>query len=113
MRNLLKWTICLALLIFGLQSCGGNGSSVSGKSGPFNEEGVIQYVHNQAVLKCGTNVHVNSVEFVNQEDGVVTYKWTAEFKNGINRFRQSGFIYLYENGDLRDFKKMGDAELIE
>ena len=59
------------------------------------------------------NIHVSNIEKVNEEDDEVTYRWEAEFKFLGARCRQSGFIYFYKDGDLKDFKMLNNLKVAE
>ncbi len=59
------------------------------------------------------NVHILNVEKVNEEDDEVTYRWEAEFKFQGVRCRQSGFVYYYKDGDVKDFKMLNNLKVAE
>lgn len=59
------------------------------------------------------NIHVLNVNKVDGKEDEVTYRWEAEFKFLGVRCRQSGFVYYYEDGDLKDFKRLNDLNVAE
>ena len=57
------------------------------------------------------NIHITSIDKVNEENDIITYKWKANFKFEGAKCSQSGFIYFYNNGDIEDFRVLNDLEL--
>ena len=57
------------------------------------------------------NIHIKKIKKVNKENGITTYNWEADFKYQGTKASQSGFIYLYKNGDVEDFKVLNDLTI--
>ena len=90
---------------------GGNGGVEANQGGSSNSS-IKQLVKYELIANTNyENIHVLDVNMVNVEDNYVTYKWNAEFKHLGILSRQSGYIYLYRNGDIKDFVMLNDIHV--
>ena len=59
------------------------------------------------------NIHILDIKKVNEQNDFVTYEWKAEFKHLGVLCRQSGYIYLYNNGDIKDVVMLNDFHVVK
>lgn len=102
--------IPLAYICF-VVSPGDNSSRGGGGFSNSNVEKIVKY---ELITNSNyDNIHVLSVQKGHQEDDYVTYKWEAEFRHLGALCRQTGFIKLYRNGDVKDFVKFNDIHVVK
>lgn len=96
-------TIVVLSVIF--SACGGKrtGNNAGGSNnGPFVRESIESLVR-MKLPSAYNNKHVISLKYMGNTNVGITYKWKAEYKLGNSRLQGTGFIYFYENGDIKDF----------
>lgn len=83
------------------------------RGGGFSNSAVEEIVKYELIASTNyDNIHVLNVHKVNEEDNTVTFEWKAEFRHLGALCRQSGFIYFYRNGDVKDFVKLNDIHVV-
>lgn len=103
--------VIVLFIYFFFKSCLGCGGGSS--SGPFSASDVERITRNELMANGYDNPHIISEECVNQTEDEVTYNFEAEFDYLGVKNTQSGFVYFYKNGDLKDFRLRNDIHVVE
>lgn len=101
MNNWKTWAVIIGVFLL-FRMCGGcNGG------GDINKDALKSAIERRS----GKDVrHINSVEKVN--DAPLTYKFVFEWNMEGIRERQSGFVYLYDDGTVDKIRFLNDATVI-
>ena len=103
MKDWKTYVVILGILFLVKMCGGGNGCS----GGDVNKDALKAAIER----RTGKEVrHINSVEKVN--DDPLTYKFVFEWNMGGIRERQSGFVYLYDDGTVDKIRFLNDATVV-
>ena len=102
MKNWKTWALLIGLYLL-VKMCGG----CNGCGDKINKSALEDEIERRYGMEVR---HINSVEKVN--DDPETYKFVFEWNMRGIRERQSGFLYLYDDGTVDKIRLLNDATVI-